>query len=132
MNRPVSLKIISTDGTFVDSLQRSEILPTADGRTAIESLPCAKGAAVHVPGAMQGWWEIAVAVGLAAAPISVLTSVLASWISDALRDKKPQGETKVILRSSDGRVSEFSVSSTDRAVIAAALTAALENVDRAE
>jgi hypothetical protein len=81
---------------------------------------------------MQGWWEIAVAVGLTAAPVSVLTSVLASWISDALRDGKPQGETKVILRSNDGRVSEFLVSSTDRAVIAAALTAALENVDRAE
>jgi hypothetical protein len=132
MNRPVVIKVISTDASFVARLHSSKIASPSDSGALTGELQLEKGAALHVPGAMHGWWEIAVAIGVAAAPVTVLTSVLATWISENLVGTKPHGETKIVLRSSDGRVSEVAVSSADPAIILVALQAALQNVDRAD
>jgi len=125
----MEVSILSADSSLLAELARE---PPEKGGTAnnwdVEGPE-------RTPGAVEGWWQLAVDVGVIAAPVSVFCNLLASWIWTAIERRRADGkaapatfsELVVILRS-DGRTAEVRIEKPDRELAITAIVAALKHV----
>ena len=126
MDNELQLKIISQSE---DTANRFANEPFTIPDTPSLPSEIRKGDVAYVPGAMGGWYELAVAVGLTALPISVFASCLANWITNVLAEPFPSPiQAKLVVRKGD-LSAELELSDVDQETLIEALRAALDRVD---
>lgn len=137
MKSPFDIKIISSDADTVLLLESAHNLLKTPSVLSDNGLECEVGHVAHIPGAMGGWYELAIAFQLSSLPVATLANVFASWITNALQktpgqsveNTQKQTKTKLILRNGN-RTSELIISTTDPKALIETLRAALEHVDQ--
>ena len=122
-NKPIELKIISPEESTLKGFHdHNLVISDSSGSPHSQA-----GEIKYVPGAMGGWYEIAVALGLVAFPVSVIASCLANWISTSL-SKGNEAKVKLIIRKGDLSI-DIDLSNIDEDTIVDCLNKALDHVD---
>ncbi len=83
----------------------------------------------YVPGAIGGWYELAINFGLIALPASILASSIANWISNSLKDRAPDNTSaKIIIRQGEFGA-QIELEDANNETILEALDKVLNHVD---
>lgn len=109
------------------SAQEDELEVFAEQKFVVDEEVVESSDITYVPGAMGGWYEIAVAIGLTALPISVLAGCIANWIGKAL-EKDSSMHAKIVIRKGE-RSAELDLSNVDRETLLDSLSEVLDYVD---
>lgn len=124
------ITVFTTDSPL--ALALGEHAPAPAELTAQEGVTSWQaGVPEWTPGATGGWWELAVDIGVVAAPVSVVCNLIASWVWSAWEKARtePARPVEVTLMLRDGeRVAELRVSSSDTEAARAAILAAVTHV----
>jgi hypothetical protein len=119
----IEIKIISPEESTLEGFNDQNLVILDSSGSCYLNV----GEIKYVPGAMGGWYEVAVALGLIAFPISVIASCLANWISSSL-SKRDGAKAKLIIRKGDLSI-DIDLSNIDEDTIVDCLSEALESVD---
>lgn len=86
----------------------------------------------RVPGALGGWFELAVAFGVLAIPAGVLASCIANWLTSAIKNRNEHGvalSTAKLVFEKNGVPVEIELTSTAPSKLVEAIKDALDHVD---
>ncbi len=128
MNPKLHLTILAEDEQTIRALaDRPLVLANADRREAV-----AVDGPRHVPGAMGGWYELALQVGVVSLPAGIVASCLATWIMEA-RSAQPESEklrsaAKLVIQRGDS-VAEVVLVADSAADLGTAIRNAMEHAD---
>ena len=96
---------------------------------SVDEFHSGQGDIKYFPGATGGWYELAVALGLIAFPVSVIASGIANWITASLsNDKGNAVRLKMIIRKGDLSV-DIDLSNVDEDTIIDTLCEAIDSVN---
>lgn len=131
----MQITVLSSESSFIAALAvNREPVPPEAGEMSWQV-----GTPQLIPGAAGGWWELAVDIGVIAAPVSIVCNLLANWIWSALTatqlapplsvgsQNPPTTDIRLVLREGD-KVAELSITGADIDAIRASLQAALVHV----
>ena len=116
--------IYADEGLGVALCERRLVLPDTQPQPQIEQ-------PVRTPGAMGGWFELAVSFGVVALPAGVLASCIANWLTAAAarrRETKGNALKARLVLERDGRYVEVEISAADAGTISEMVRNALERI----
>ena len=119
----IDIKIISSEESTLEGFREKDIVISNSSGSCHSQV----GEIKYVPGAMGGWYELAVVLGLVAFPTSVIASCLANWISSSL-SKGNRTKAKMIMRKGNLSI-DIDLSNIDEDTIVDCLSEALDSVD---
>lgn len=120
----IHIKIISSDETTLEHFYTQRLVisdPTIDDNYPELS------AIKYIPGAMGGWYEMAITLGLIAFPASVCASYLANWIFVA-SSKTDKPKVKLVIRKGNLSI-DLDLANVEKDTICDALSKVLDHVD---
>lgn len=126
MKTPLQLTVMYADEGLGTALAAQPLpLPAAVQQPTIDP-------PVRVPGAMEGWFELATNFGVLSLPAGVLAGCIANWITSAIKARKAP-ETSLsaakLVFESGGRSVEIELTAADPLALAEAIRNALDHVD---
>jgi tRNA threonylcarbamoyladenosine modification (KEOPS) complex Pcc1 subunit len=130
MTKHLELTVVYADAALGEALARHRLaLPATHAQPTIER-------PVHVPGAVGGWFELALNFGVLSLPAGVLAGCIANWITTAIksRSESPSDASnnsshraKLVLQR-DGSSVEIELAANDPSALADAIKSALDRV----
>jgi hypothetical protein len=123
MTKPLELTVVYADAGLGEALASQPLpLPASAPQPTIDT-------PVRVPGAVGGWFEVAVNFGVTGFPAGVLAGCIANWITDAIKSRGEQSHKAKLILERDGRSVEVELTSSDPVALADAIKSALDRVD---
>ncbi len=138
MKKTIDAKIISSQEGFIVSLAEleNEILE----KNKPDELEIELEEPQVITGAIESWYELAVAIGVFSLPLSVLGGILANWIWSSYKseqikeeDSNSKKQVKVVLSSGENeKTAEVEVNFATKEDLEEALLSALYHVNKNE
>jgi hypothetical protein len=131
MTKPLELTVVYADAGLGEALSSQLISLPATAQQPTVNPP------IRVPGAVGGWFELAMNFGVLSLPAGVLAGCIANWITAAIKSSGERSakasdassdKAKLVLER-DGRSVEIELTSSDPAALADAIKSALDRVD---
>jgi len=134
----MELVVLSKDAALTSRLRSDAIARFSSAAAPTNQIAPRVGEATRIVGATESWWELAVDLGVFAAPVSVACNLIASWILGALKTAPPASSntasggptnTVTLVLRKGTRTAEAEIKTNDLAAVHAAIEAALIHVN---
>lgn len=126
MTEALELTVMYADETFGTALANNA-LKLPPGADHVQIAP-----ATRIPGAMGGWFELAVNFGVLGIPASVVAGCIANWLTTAIKSRQaPDGQSfkaKLVFLQGEKSV-EIELTAGDATTLAQAIETTLARVN---